>query len=155
MIVLGMYREGIYDVFLFLHLLSVLVAFAPAFVNPVLATLLRREGGSASGPIAAVQARATQTIYFPAAVATGIFGILMVLTSDDVIEFSETWISLAFLVWFGLLAVVWFKILPAERELGRGPSETAEKALAQFGGIGHLLIAVMLYLMVFQPGGKL
>ena len=45
-------------------------------------------------------------IHFPALIALGGFGIAMVLTSDEVFGFGDTWVSLAFLVWLAIIGVV-------------------------------------------------
>jgi hypothetical protein len=44
----------------------------------------------------------------------------MVLTSDDVFSFGDTWVSLAFLVWLAICGVITGMTLPAERKLAAG-----------------------------------
>ncbi len=140
-----------YRVLFLLHILSALVAFAPAFVWPIVNVQTRKSGQKVPAGIAGLAARNTMTIHGPALVLVGLFGILMVVTSDEVFEFSQMWISLAFLVWFGLLGVVFGGIFPAEKKVAEG-DEAAEKKVAMFGGIAHTLLFVMLILMIWKPG---
>jgi uncharacterized membrane protein len=140
-----------YNIVLFLHILSAVVAFAPGFVNPVLGALSRQSAPQIAGPLADLQARSTRTLYLPALVAVGVFGTGLVLLSEDSIEFSQIWISISYLGWLAVVGIVGFVLLPAEKALAAG-DETAEKRIAMFGGIAHLLFAVVLYCMVFQPG---
>ena len=87
----------------------------------------------------------------PALVLAGIFGFGLVGMSDKVVEFSEPWISAAMLVWFLMMGILFGMMLPAEKKAATG-DEGAEKIISMSGGILHLLLAVMLFLMVFQPG---
>ncbi len=139
-----------YKLVFLLHILAVIVAFAPAFVWPVTNAALRKEGGV--GPRVATQVvRNSMMVHGPALVLAGFFGIVLVLLSDEAWEFSQMWVSLAFLVWFALLGVVFGAIVPAERKVAQG-DEAAEKRVAMFGGISHVLLLVMLILMIWKPG---
>ena len=139
-----------YKLVMLLHILSVLVAFAPAFVNPFLSVAYRSNGG-VPPELAARLARNSQRIHGPALVLVGLFGFALVGMSDKAIQFSDAWISAAMLVWFLLLGLVWGLLIPAEKKVGQGDKD-AEKLVSMFGGIGHLLLVVMLALMIFQPG---
>lgn len=139
-----------------LHILSALVAFAPAFVWPIVNVQSRKAGTKVPGPIAGLAARNTMTIHGPALVLTGLFGILLVVSSasvgdEKVFEFSQAWISAAFLVWFALLGVVFGLIFPTEKKIAEG-DESAEPKMGMFTGIAHLLLLVMLILMIWKPG---
>jgi uncharacterized membrane protein len=140
-----------YRVLFLLHILSVLVAFAPAFVWPIVNAQTRRTGEKVPSGIAGLAARNTMTIHGPALVLAGLFGLLMVVTSDEVWTFSQTWVSLAFLVWFALLGVVFGLIFPTEKKIAAG-DEAAERKMGMFGGIAHTLLLVMLILMIWKPG---
>jgi uncharacterized membrane protein len=139
-----------YKIVFLLHILSVIVAFAPAFVWPVTNASLRKEGGVGSR-VATQVVRNSMLVHGPALVLTGFFGILLIVLSDEVWEFSQMWVSMAFLVWFALLGVVFGAIIPAERKVAGG-DEAAEKKVAMFGGISHVLLLVMLILMIWKPG---
>ncbi len=141
-----------YKVLFLLHIVAIVVAFAPAFVNPVLTARLKGEGSSLTQHprIAAIIARNSQQVYGPALALAGLFGIGMVLSSDSVYEFSQAWVSIAFLLWIALLALVFAGIVPAERQIAAG-EVAAEKKVAMFGGIAHLLFVLMVIDMIWKP----
>ncbi len=139
-----------YKLFLLLHIVAVIVAFAPAFVWPIVNAAMRKRGGVPGG-VTAQAARNTMTVHGPALVAAGLFGILMIVTSDEVWEFSQGWVSGAFVVWILLAGIVFGAVLPAEKKAAAG-DEKAERMIGMFGGMVHLLLVVMLYLMIWKPG---
>lgn len=142
-----------YNVMLLLHLLAVLVAFAPVFVWPVLRVTMRKQGGEAlPGEVGRQIAPTGLLVHGPALVAAGIFGILTLLLSGDVYQFSDTWISIAFVLWFLMLGVLFLGIIPADRKAAE-PSETpgADARVNMFNGMLHLLIVLMLIVMVWKP----
>lgn len=143
--------DFIYRVLFLLHILSAVVAFAPAIVWPVTNVQARKAGVEVPKGIAAIAARNTMTIHGPALAAVGLFGILMVAMSDSIFEFSQAWISMALLVWFALLGVVFAGILPAEKKIAAGDA-SAEKKIGMFTGIAHTLLLIMLVLMIWKPG---
>lgn len=140
-----------YKIVFLLHIFSVIVAFAPAFVWPIVNVQSRKTGQKVPSGIAGLVARNTMTIHGPALVATGLFGIILVVLSEEAWEFSQTWVSLAFLVWFALLGVVFGLIFPTEKKIAEG-DEAAERKMGMFGGIAHTLLLVMLVLMIWKPG---
>ena len=71
--------------------------------------------------------------------------------SDGVIEFSQTWFSLAVVAWIGMNGVLHGMLLPAERAVAGG-DETAVRKVDTAGVILTVLLLVMVYLMVFKPG---
>ena len=150
--ILATFDSGLYKVFFLGHMISFLVAFAPAVINPILAAKVKADGDMGSlGRLAGHQANMGRQIHFPALIALGAFGIAMVITSDPVWSFGDTWVSLAFLVWLALCGVVSGVLLPAERKLAAGDLE-AEKKVAMAGQIATVLLLVMLFLMIWKPG---
>ncbi len=140
-----------YKLMLFLHILAVIVAFAPAFVWPVVSVTLKKQGKPVGTTIGGLAAGNTVKIHGPALVLAGIFGFGLVGMSEKAIEFSEPWISAGMLVWFLMMGVLFGLMLPAEKRAAAG-DESADKLVSMAGGILHLLLAVQLFLMVFQPG---
>lgn len=140
-----------YNLVLLLHILSAIVAFAPAFVWPIVNVQTRKRGVQVPSEVAGQVPVNNVIIHGPALVATGVFGILLVVLSDEVWEFSQAWISAAFVVWFAILAVLFGLLVPAERKAAAGDAAAAKRG-AMFGGIIHLLLVVMLYLMIWKPG---
>ena len=140
-----------YRLFFLLHILSILVAFAPAFVWPVVNARLRGQGATPGAEIGKIIRDSWARIHGPAVVLAGLFGILMVVTSKDTWEFSDSWISMAFLLWFLMLGVV-FGLMPwNERKAAEG-DESADRRSAAFNGILHLLLLLMVVDMIWKPG---
>jgi uncharacterized membrane protein len=146
------YRDDTYNIFLFLHIVAVVVAFAPAIINPMLESYFKKSGGdSALQNWAGFTSTYTRTFALGGLVALLGTGIVMIILSDDVIEFSDTWISISFLLWFAIAGVVSGMILKGEKQVARGEMAGA-KLIARGGTIATVLALIVLYLMVFQPG---
>jgi uncharacterized membrane protein len=140
-----------YKVMLFLHIVTALVAFAPAFVHPLLAGQTKALDADNRGKVIGMMAGNGRRIYAPALILTGLFGFAMQGMSDGVIEFSQTWFWLALVLWLAMNGVLHGMLLPAERAVAGG-DETAAKKVDTGGIVLTLMLAVMVYLMVFKPG---
>ena len=140
-----------YKIVLFLHILTVIVAFAPSFVWPFVSVRLKKAGKPVGSTISDLAAGNSAKVHGPALVLAGIFGCGLVGMSEKVYKFSEPWVSAASLVWLIAIGVVYGLMVPAEKKIAAGDS-SAEKISAMAGGIMHLLLAVALLLMVFKPG---
>jgi len=125
-----------FKIFLFLHILTAVVAFAPA----VIAVL---PGGRAG--LAGVLDRAGRQVYAPALILAGLFGILCIVTSDSVFEFSDTWISLAFVVWIAMNGVFHALVLAGRKQGDESKVNAGQQIMT-------LLLLAMLYLMIWKPG---
>ena len=154
---LARFNDDLYQTVLFIHLLAFLVTFAPAIMNPLLANHLKRSGDeSATRNWAAFTAFYTSRVALSGLVVLLLTGVWMIMISDtgrgeQVWEFSQLWISLAFLVWIALGGVISAMILKGEKAMAAG--DLAKEVLVSRGGkIATVLAAVMLYLMVFKPG---
>jgi uncharacterized membrane protein len=148
---LAAYRETGYNIVLFLHILTALVAFAPAFVHPLLANQTKALDGTARGSVMQMMSGNGRRIYAPALILTGLFGFALQGMSDDVIEFGDTWFWLAILVWLAMNGVLHAMLLPAERAVAGG-DESASSKVDMAGIILTVMLLFMLYLMVFKPG---
>jgi hypothetical protein len=129
-----------YKFFLLLHIASVVVAFAPIVIGAVAVAPAGGRRGSVPelSPVGRV-------VYAGGLILAGLFGILLILSSDDAWEFSDTWITLAFLVWIAMNGVFHAMIFPARR--------AARAERAQLGiVIMDVLLIVMLWLMIWKPG---
>jgi hypothetical protein len=121
-----------FKIFLLLHILTVIVAFAPAVVS-----LLPGNRGTAIA--------AARTYYSPALILAGLFGILCIVTSDEVFEFDQTWISLALLVWIAMNGVFHAIVLPGRRVSSMTRVDNGQAIMT-------ILLVIMLYLMIWKPG---
>jgi uncharacterized membrane protein len=145
------YRGTGYNVMLLLHIVTALVAFAPAFVHPLLANQTKALDATNRGKVVGMIAGNGRRIYAPALILTGLFGFAMQGMSDGVIEFGQTWFWLAIVVWIAMNGVLHAILLPAERAVAAGDG-SADSKMSIAGMILTVLLLVMLYLMVFQPG---
>jgi hypothetical protein len=150
--ILAAYGDTLFKVLFLGHMLSFVVAFAPAVINPIVMAKLKAQGEFETLPkVGGIMASNGRLIHLPALVALGGFGIAMVLTSDPVFAFDQTWVSLAFLLWLAILGVVLGVMLPGERKMGEGDL-SAEKKVEVGGQVITVLTLVMLYLMIWKPG---
>ena len=140
-----------YRIFLLLHILAGILAFAPAFAWPIVSVQLKKEGKPVGPTIGALGAGNTTKIHGPALILVGLFGFGMVGMSDKAWEFSQSWLMAALTIWFIMIGVIFGLMLPAEKKAAGG-DEGAEKIISMAGGIMHLLLLVMLYLMIWKPG---
>jgi len=129
------YSTG-FNILLVLHLLTAVVAFAPAVVAVL--------PGGRDGVVGVLD-RAGRQVYAPALILTGLFGILCIVTSDEAFEFSDTFISLAFVVWIAMNGVFHALVLAGQKENDAAKVVTGQQIMT-------LLLLAMLYLMVFKPG---
>ena len=139
-----------YNVMLFLHILFVMAAFAPAFVHPVLSTqskALTSEQGTVLGFIA----QNSQRIYSVALIVAGLLGFGLAGMSDDVYSLGDGWLIASILVWVAMNGVLHAIQIPAEKAWAAG-DDSAEQKVQMGGAILTLLMLVMLYLMIFKPG---
>lgn len=140
-----------YNIVLLLHIATAFVAFAPAFVHPILANQAKSldDAGyrSVMGHIAANGRR----VYTPALLLTGLLGFGLQGMSDGVWEFSQAWMIWSIIVWIAINGLLHGLVLPGERALAAG-DDTAEQKVTIGGGLATVLLIVMLYLMIWKPG---
>jgi hypothetical protein len=125
-----------YRILFLLHVLSVIVAFAPAVVSVL--------PGGREGALGVID-RAGRIVYSPALIVAGLFGIVLILDSDDVWEFSDIWISLAFVVWIAMNGVFHALVLAGRRQ-------NDESKVNNGQAIMTVLLLVMLWIMIWKPG---
>jgi uncharacterized membrane protein len=140
-----------YRLFFLLHILAILVAFAPAFVWPVVNARLRNQGATPGAEIGKIIRDSWARIHGPALVLAGLFGIFMVILSDDAWKFSQTWVSMAFLLWVLMIAVV-FGLMPWNERRNAEGDAAADRRSAAFNGILHLLLLLQVIDMIWKPG---
>jgi hypothetical protein len=125
-----------FRIFYLLHILTIVVAFAPAVVAVL--------PGGRDGTLGLLD-RAGRQVYAPALILAGLFGILCIVTSDDVFEFDQTWISLAFVVWIAMNGVFHALVLAGQKQGDERKVVTGQQIMT-------LLLLAMLYLMIWKPG---
>jgi len=129
-----------FKIFLFLHILSVIVAFAPVVLSVV--------PSSREGVLGSLE-ETGRVVYAPALILAGLFGILCVVTSSvggvRVFEFSDTWVSLAFVVWIAMNGVFHAMVLAGQRQ-------NDERRVVNGQAVMTVLLIIMVYLMIWKPG---
>ncbi len=136
-----------YKIMLLLHLLAVVVGFAPAWLAPALVRL------TANGDRAAADQLEASVLRFslPGIAVAGLLGFGLSGMSDDFYKMSQAWLSIAIVLWLALLAVIFFVARPAITAFRDGDA-TARGRVMMATGVSHLVLVVMLYLMIFKPG---
>lgn len=146
-----------YRLFFLLHILAVVVAFAPAFVWPILNRQARLNAETpvegAVGPVGSASLTGVMNpfVHGAAVVLAGLFGFGLVGMSSEAWKFSQTWVSVGMLLWFIMIAIVFAGLVPAQRALREG-KVAAEQRLAMFYGGLHLLLLLQLIDMIWKPG---
>ncbi len=116
---------GVYEVFLVLHLVTVIAGFGSIALDGAYRGLAPRVGKD--GP------SASEWLVY----AVPVTGLLVVLVSEDRWQFSQAWISLSF-----LLYIVAIGVMHAGRR--RNPGATTATV--------NLLVLAVVVLMVTKPG---
>lgn len=124
-----------FRILLLVHVLAAVVAFGGNFVQPML-----QRGGTDDASLAKVN----KLIQLPAIVVMFLAGMGAVGMSDKLFEFSQTWVSIAFLVAI-VAGVLQFLVARAYE------NDNARIAPALTGGL-HLCLVVGLVLMIWKPG---
>jgi len=136
-----------YNIVLLLHILAVIIGFSPLWLAPVLIRL------TANGDKAAADGLEVSILRFslPGIGLAGLLGFGLSAMSDKYYKMSQAWISIAAVLWIVLLAVLFFVARPAIKAFRDGDA-AARGRIMMATGIGHLILVVMLYLMIFKPG---
>ena len=136
-----------YHIVLLLHVLTVIVGFAPLWLTPVMIRL------TAAGDKAAADGLEVSILRFslPGIGLAGILGFGLAGMSEKVFKMSQTWLSIATVLWVVLLALLFFVARPAIKAFRDGDA-AARGRIMMATGISHLILVVMLYLMIFKPG---
>ena len=124
-----------FNIFLLLHVLAAIVAFGGNFVQPMLAR---------AGAEDEALAKVNMFIQLPAIVVMFVAGMGAVGLSDELFAFSQTWVSIAFLVAI-VSGVLQFLV-------ARAYQNSKTETVPALTGVLHLCLIVGLVLMIWQPG---
>jgi hypothetical protein len=162
--------SGLFKVFLVLHVLSAIIGLGGVLLNGVYAAQAQKRPGPPGRAVSeanfAVTGIAEKVIY-----TIPVFGILLVLTSDGVFKFSDTFVWLSFVLFIIAIGLSHSVLIPGHKkinglllEMEQGPPPVGGPPLqvAQIQAIGNkqagtamvlnLILVVILGLMVWQPG---
>ena len=136
-----------YHIVLLLHVLTVIVGFAPLWLTPVMIRL------TAAGDKAAADGLEVSILRFslPGIGLAGILGFGLAGMSEKYYKMSQAWLSIAAVLWVVLLALLFFVARPAIKAFRDGDA-AARGRIMMATGISHLILVVTLYLMIFKPG---
>lgn len=148
---LAAYRGTGYNVVLFIHIVTVIIAMAGAVAHPLLFEFEKRRADSDMAALAQRIVPASR-IYAIALILTGIAGFGMVSMSDKVIEFGDTWVWLSIVLWVALNGLLHAVMIPAEKAVAEGDTNALDK-VDKVGPLLTVLVLVLIYLMIFKPGG--
>ena len=104
-----------YNIVLFLHILTGVVAFAPAFTHPVLAAKMEQAGFDGRSTVVSYIASYGMKIYGSALIVCGLLGFGVAGMSDEVFKMSQGWLMTAIIVWIAMNGVLHALILPGEK----------------------------------------
>ena len=163
-------NTGIYKALLVAHIFCAIVGFGAVYLNALYGAEIRKRRGQEGLAVYEANFRVSQIgQYFIYGVF--VFGILLVVASDDAAKFSQTWVwlsTLLYLVGTGLshgvllpavkrMGVLMREMIAAGPPQGGPPPQAAEmaelgKRVGVTGATLDVLIVVILVLMVWKPG---
>ncbi|HEX3295741.1 MAG TPA: hypothetical protein VHR85_02895 [Nocardioides sp.] len=154
------YRHHVFKLLLFLHLLAAIFAVGPLVGAATTASRALRRPDADAATSAARMVR----LYSYVSIVVVILGMGLMSqqapwdSSEEVAQIGDPWIWLSLLLWVCAMAVALGLLVPsltrAAVEIGGGgsPGALVGRVAAAGGAIG-LLYAVIVLLMVYQPGG--
>jgi uncharacterized membrane protein len=172
-VLIAAYGDSAYNIVLILHILAAIVGFGAVTLNGIYG----QQAKSRKGPegLAITEANflvSTIAEYFIYAVF--ILGVLLVLLSDDLFDFGQTWIWLSMLVYLAALGLSHAGLRPRVRKMialqyemisGGPPAGGPPPQVAQLEELGrqvgmissllHIALIVILVLMVSKPGAPI
>ena len=176
--VIAAYRNDLYNVVLVLHILCAIVGFGAVVLNGVYGNEVKKRPGPEGIAIFDANEKVSK-IGEAFIVAVFVFGFVLVLLSDDVIEFHQTWVWLSMLLFVIAMALSLGVMTPTLKrmrvlmgEMASGPPPAAGsvperpsgpppqvsemgalgKRVAALGATLQLLLVVILGLMIWKPG---
>ena len=166
--------SAVYKIVFMLHIVSIIVGFGGVMLNGIYGAEAKKRKGAEGAAIGAANL-AVSKIAEKVIMTVPVWGILLVLLSDGVWEFSQAWVGIAIVLFIAVYAFAFFVQLknqermtelaaelasagppPAGATGGPPPQvlqmEALEKKLGMGGAFLSLMVVVMIYLMVFKPG---
>lgn len=155
----------LYNIILLLHVIAAIVGFG-GFIGLGRMHAQAYRAKAADARVLLASARSGFNVPMYALYAVFALGIVLVSVSDGDIGFGEPWISASFVVWFLAVGALHGLVRPsvtvlAERAAALGDATALEgdaeadgaaRKVAAGEGVTHLLLAVALILMIWQPG---
>ena len=174
MFVFAAYLDGVYKFLLVAHIFCAIVGFGSVYLNALYGRQIQKRQGREGLAIFEANFRVSEIgQYFIYAVF--VFGILLVISSDKVWEFKQTWVWLATALYIVGIGVSHAVLFPAVKRMGMlmremvdaGPPPAGAPAgpppqVAELTALGprvgaasvflDVLMIVILAIMVWKPG---
>lgn len=154
--------SDLYQLVLVLHILAVIIGFGGMFIAGFYGAESAKRPGAEGMAVADTTMKVTSLVPTMAVYTVPILGILLILLSDDLWQFSDAWVSASFLLYIVLIALAVAVHVPNLRKMialrsGAEGVQTTEvekraRTAAILGGVINLLWVAILFLMVFKPG---
>jgi uncharacterized membrane protein len=160
-----------YRLFFLLHILSAIIGFGGVILNGLYAQRAKKRPPAEALAVVEDNAWVSMKVAEIFIYLTALFGFGLVGLSDQVWEFSQTWVWLAIIVYVVALGISHGMLMPRVKRLialmreiatgappvGGPPPQAAELAKIgpQIGGISmvlNLALVVILVLMIWKPG---
>ncbi len=144
-------RDTGYNIVLFVHVLTVIIAMAGAIAHPLLFTLEQKRD---DGDVVALAQRieVPSRIYSISYALTGLIGFGLISMGDW--SWGATWIWLSIVLWVISTGLLHGMMLPAERAVAAGDAGAMQRVM-QLGPPITLMILVVLFLMTVKPGSDI
>jgi len=159
---LAMIGDAGYKIFLFLHILAVVIALGPTFGYGVFFSVLPKYPRAAPAMIAGMR-KIDRLLVNPGMIVLLVAGIVVMATSGSVWSGSQFFIVWGFIAIIALFGVQHGFFAPqmaklqeiADRDLEAGDTfsaefETASQKIAQIGAATGVLIVVTVFIMVYK-----
>jgi uncharacterized membrane protein len=170
MLALGGTDTGIYKFLLLCHILVAIVGLGAVMLNGIYGAQAKARQGPPGRAIAEANFAVTKIAeYFIYAIF--VFGILLVIFSDEAFKFSQTWLIVAMTLYIialgishGVMVPSTKKMLALMNEMEQGPPpaggpppqvaqmEQLGKKLAAGGMTLNLIVVAILVMMIWKPG---
>jgi uncharacterized membrane protein len=164
------YDSFLYKLFLFLHVLAVIIGFGGVLLNGLYASRARRYTPDQSLAVMEVNGFVSMKVAEIFIFLAAVFGFGLVGLSDDVYTFGQLWIWLSIIIYVVYLGISHGVLMPRvraltalQRELAGGTAgpdapgriEALGKQIGASSGVLHLAFVVILILMIWKPGAGL
>lgn len=164
------YDSFLYKLFLFLHVLAVIIGFGGVLLNGLYASRARRYTPDQTLAVMEVNGFVSMKVAEIFIYLAAVFGFGLVGLSNDVYTFGQLWIWLSIVVYVVSLGVSHGVLMPRvrtmtelQREVAAGTAgpdtpgrmEALGKQIGASSGVLHLAFVVILVLMIWKPGAGL
>ena len=160
--------DALYEIVFYLHIVAAIAGYGTVVLNGLFAAKAQ-----ALEPAQWLGAQSTKfkvdTVAEYLIYANAALGLLMVILADEnsAVGFDQAWVSISMLLWIVGIGISHGVLRPSEKKYladleaevgGADPGSTGvdraalDKKMAAAGGSLNVILAVILYLMIWKPG---